>query len=276
MSHQRRVARTIVDREDHCRWQPHQGRIIVDGTGDHCCWQRGPWSRTKTKWHRFPYTTFQELNLWAKSDREWRRNQKQSIVVYTSLLQSHEFWQPQGLSITHWIHGDIWWDPFQFLFSGQTGFYNGNFSPQEQVLACKRTNATTKLKTAETPGIQEAGLQKLLGIKRQAWRGLWFIPYLNSHKFNLRKSKSCALFVCCPLCAIYERIDNGPVPSSTLCWLTQSSILLDAGFSTVAVVAATTSPVDCWPRRTCAVNNGPLCAIDNGPLFHRRCEYIIS
>jgi hypothetical protein len=46
------------------------------------------------------------------------------------------------LCITLWLHGDIWWDPFQFLFSGQTGFYNSNFSPQEEGLAWKRTNET--------------------------------------------------------------------------------------------------------------------------------------
>jgi hypothetical protein len=62
------------------------------------------------------------------------------------------------LSITRWLHGGIWWDPFQFLFSRQTGFYNDNFSPQEEVLAWKRTNETylfdtnpTNLKTAATP-----------------------------------------------------------------------------------------------------------------------------
>jgi hypothetical protein len=44
-----------------------------------------------------------------------------------------------------WLYGDIWWDPFQFLFSGQPGFYTGSFSPQEEVLACKRTNETISL-----------------------------------------------------------------------------------------------------------------------------------
>jgi hypothetical protein len=62
------------------------------------------------------------------------------------LLQSHEFQQSlahgTAISITCWLHGFIWYDPFQFLFSRQTGFYNGSFSPQEEVLAWKRTNET--------------------------------------------------------------------------------------------------------------------------------------
>jgi hypothetical protein len=70
-----------------------------------------------------------------------------------------------ALSITCWLHGDIWWDPFQFLFSGQAGFYNGDFSPRDEFLACNRTSEAylfdtnpTNLKTDVTHGIQEAGL----------------------------------------------------------------------------------------------------------------------
>jgi hypothetical protein len=54
---------------------------------------------------------------------------------------------------------------FHLSFSGQTGSYNGNFSPQEQVLARKKTSETyifhtnrTNLKTDATHGIKEVGL----------------------------------------------------------------------------------------------------------------------
>jgi hypothetical protein len=87
-------------------------------------------------------------------------------------LESQEFWvtivlRLQSLacvSVTGFMatFGGI---NFNLSFSGQPGFYNGNFSVQEQVLAWKGTNGTylfdtnpTNLKTDVTHGIQEAGL----------------------------------------------------------------------------------------------------------------------
>jgi hypothetical protein len=87
------------------------------------------------------------------------------------------------LCIARWLRGDIWWDPFQFVFSGQTEFYNGNFSPQEEVLACKRTNETvsllfnpTTLETDETLGI-EAGT---IGAFRVSFILLHYFGLINS------------------------------------------------------------------------------------------------
>jgi hypothetical protein len=99
-----------------------------------------------------------------------------------------------SLCITRWLHGDVWWDPFQFCFSGQTGFYNGNFSPQEQVLAW--TNATTKLTTTEAPGIQEAGLQWIC-FKRQICRVSIPFDYFILHKYSHKFSPSLADTIHC-------------------------------------------------------------------------------
>jgi hypothetical protein len=143
------------------------------------------------------------------------------------------------LCITHWFHGGIWWDPFQFSFTGQTGFYNGNFSPQEQVLTWKRTHETTNLKTAETRGIEGAGVCNPFQV-------LLLFLHFRFHKFSLPRAKGmptfakavlfviekwasvpydCFLLIALVVVVLLLLFNNAP-PSSVMPshWLTQSYV----------------------------------------------------
>jgi hypothetical protein len=124
------IQRTIVDGSGSL--STPQG-TIVDGRDQ---------ANQQTKKYSFPFYLSQIEFMRPKVMKNEGVSGSNWSILHTCLLQSHEFRQSQGLSITHWIHGDIWWDPSQFLFSGQTGFYNGNFSPQEQFLAWNRTSET--------------------------------------------------------------------------------------------------------------------------------------
>jgi hypothetical protein len=90
------------------------------------------------KRHRFPYYLSQSefMSLKVKIEEE------SELILHTRLLQSHEFQQSlmyefqqslTSVSLTD-CQGYIGGIHFNFFSLGKQGFYNGNFSPQEQVL----------------------------------------------------------------------------------------------------------------------------------------------